>query len=66
MGWDFTKLPMEEWNKAIEAYTYGDIKTLVLLHNKYKLSDYIYCCSPAEDMNNWYGHAIDNQLIFPI
>jgi hypothetical protein len=56
--WDFHKLPAEDYDKVFDAVKNRDIVTLTLIHNKYKLSNNIYCC-PKDFIIIFYEDAIN-------
>lgn len=62
MGWDFTKLPKEEHNKAIEALGKIDYSTMFIMMIKYKLTTYDYCCE-GEYLYYFFKDAIDRGII---
>ena len=62
--WDFTKLPPEEHDNILNLYSRGQWNELMLLHNKYKLSGYEYCCSGwYPSIQLWYKHGIESGQI---
>ena len=47
--WDFSRLPENEHQRAIESVQHGRVVYLINLHDTYKLSPYFYCgCSGDE------------------
>jgi len=60
--WDWSKLPKEEHEAAIEAYSYGRWSVLRQLHDKYSLSPYSYCCD-TKGIINHFKHAIENGIL---
>jgi hypothetical protein len=59
--WDFTKIPKQERKNFRDAYKNKDFTKLVLMHNKYDLSPYDYCCGDS-DINavfKWAKYGID-------
>ncbi len=58
--WDFTKIPIKKRSEFERLYEEKDFTGLVLMHNKYNLSEYDYCC--GEDKNSvfkWAKYGID-------
>jgi beta-xylosidase len=43
--WDFSKIPDDQWDNFKNLYDKRDFIAIVLFHNKYKLSEYEYCCN---------------------
>jgi len=59
--WDFKKLPDDQHDHVLDLFSRGDWESLMLLHNKYKLSNFTYCCSSYYgSIRLWYKHGIDN------
>jgi hypothetical protein len=56
-SWDFSKLPNQEHAAAVDAFNAGNIRALLDLHDKYKLSPYVYCCD-HNGLLAWFGDAI--------
>lgn len=61
-GWDFSRLPGSEHSAVIAAFDAGNIRALVDIHDKYKLSPYNYCCDQT-GLLAWFGDAIKTGLI---
>ena len=60
--WDFTKLPEHEHSRVISALDAGDHRTLIDLHNTYKLSQWIYCCAVG-GVINWFTYGVESGQI---
>lgn len=63
IDWNFSKIPASEYNNILKAYEYKNIDYLFKIHNKYKVSNYKYCCNVSEPMLNWFGYGLSNNLI---
>lgn len=61
--WHWERLPEEEHSEVIEAVENQDFYKLLILHNKYKLSDYTYCCSSDNGFINHFRNAITRGII---
>lgn len=62
--WNFAKLPENEHEGVLRAFSEEDWETLLDIHDKYELSPWSYCCGPwREAMKNYYGKAIKNGKI---
>lgn len=61
-AWDFTRLPANEHQEAIAAYEAGDVRKLVDIHDRNRLSEYSYCCD-QRGLLAWFGEAIKNGTI---
>lgn len=58
-AWDFKKLPESEWVKVKQYLNEQTIFELVNLHDKYKLSEYNYCCEgTTASMLNWWNYGL--------
>jgi hypothetical protein len=42
--WDFTKIPDSEWQNIENLYNKNNYVKLVQIHDRYKVSEYDYCC----------------------
>lgn len=62
MSWDFTKLPVDEYDNVIQLVEANDTTALVVIHNKYGLSSYDYCCS-VQGVLQYFTDAINNGTI---
>lgn len=51
--WDFTKLPETEHGKVVDALERRDERTLLILHDQYRLSEYSYCCNLTGVVNHF-------------
>ena len=58
-SWDFSRLPKQEHATAMDAFNAGNIRMLLDLHDKYRLSPYTYCCD-HNGLLAWFGDAIKN------
>lgn len=57
--WNFTRLPEEEWQNFEKLYNERNFVELVKIHNKYRLSEYTYCCSAEIDyFFKWVEYGI--------
>ena len=61
--WDFSKLPESEHENVKALLAKNDIQGLVKIHDRYKLSEYSYCCSGIEGVRNWFTWAIEQGII---
>lgn len=60
LEWDFSKLPEAEQTRLLELYDTGKWWDIVKLHNKYKLSSSVYCCSNAlKGVKAWVEYGIE-------
>ncbi len=64
--WNFQNLPKDKYNEAIEAVENYNFKKLLLLHNKYKLSPYSYCCGSDNILYRFFKNAIEKNIIWKI
>lgn len=55
--WNFDKLPESEHAKVADLIRVGDWGKLAVIHDKYELSPYTYCCD-AEGLKNWFLWAL--------
>lgn len=62
--WDFSKLPKEEHQNAINLYNTQKWGKLMDMHNRYKLSNREQCCNDGPT-KRWFRHAIEKGLIQP-
>lgn len=60
--WDFSKLPASEHQEVRRLLCTNDLIALVRLHNKYHLSDNVYCCDLVA-AQRWFAWAVENGLI---
>lgn len=60
--WDFTKLPEEHHQKAIDMFLENDVRGLLDLHNQFQLSPYNYCCE-MDGFLRWWSWAIEQRII---
>jgi hypothetical protein len=60
--WDFSRLPESEHGAVVTALDSGDIRTLIDIHDKYKLSPWSYCCD-HNGLINWFNHGITTGAI---
>lgn len=60
--WDFSKLPESEYERAKQAYAQNKTAELIKIHNQYKLSANVYCCSGAGVLA-WFKWAIEEKGI---
>lgn len=63
MDWNWEKLPVKEYNKALKALDWWDTEVLFDLHNKYKLSDNKYCC-PKMALITFFQDAVNKNIIY--
>ncbi len=61
--WDFSKLPKDEHPSVLQHLSDGNVVELIRLHNKYKLSEYSYCCSGTEGVVRWFTWAVEQGVI---
>lgn len=63
--WDFSKLPADKHQIAIEALGKKDTVTLITIHDRYQLSNYSYCCGKDAPLAvlRWFSWAYQNGLI---
>jgi len=61
--WDFSKLPEREHAVAGKAVADADIDTLRGLMNKYRLSNYNYCCGDETGIYTWFRDAVEKKII---
>lgn len=65
--WDWSKLPENKYNHAIELFENQSISKMIQLHDVFKLSINEYCCGPIDAIiMRQYRHAIQNNLIYRI
>ena len=63
-NWNWEKLPKHEYNKVIENVNMGMVGPLMQIHNKYELSDRIFCCSNDEQKCKlWFAWAVETNII---
>lgn len=60
--WDFSKLPVSEYQRALDLLDKRDFEGLLALHNQYKLSPNRYCCD-LQPVEKWFLWARDNEFI---
>lgn len=61
IGWDFSKLPDNEYGNIRNLLKNYQIKDLAKIHDKYDLSSNNYCCNELlrrEAMLNWFSHGL--------
>ncbi len=71
MSWDFSKLPRSEYKEVIKLHRVSDIKGLLKIHDKYRLSNYSYsesdllkCCSATHvGVMQYFGKEINDGRI---
>lgn len=56
--WQFTKIPLEEWDNIIRFYKERKYVELIRIHNRYQLSEYDYCCGDKGFMK-WFKKGIE-------
>lgn len=62
--WDFSKLPEHEHNYVLDRFSSSDAGALMVIHNKYELSEVLYCCTVHnQSVINWFKHGIENGYI---
>jgi len=61
-AWDFSKLPESEHAAVIDLFEGNKIGQLMLLHNKYRLSNFEYCCD-EQAVRRWFKYGIDSGQI---
>lgn len=62
IAWDFERLPPPEHRAVFDALQSGDVRALITIHDKYKLSPYNYCCS-HDGLIAWFEHGIKTGAI---
>ena len=64
--WDFTKLPSSEYQNVVDALAAGRLWDLVAIHDKYRLSEFSYCCSNIlTGVKKWFEYGIETEQIQP-
>lgn len=43
-GWDFSRLPKEEYKKVKAFIAQSNGRELAIIHGRYRLSKHVYCC----------------------
>lgn len=62
--WHWDRLPEHEHERVIDRFESRDAGALMVIHNDYRMSDELYCCSVQHDMVlNWFKYGIDNGYI---
>jgi len=60
--WDFSKLPVDQHQTAIDLFIANDVRGLLDLHNQFQLSQYNYCCE-LDGFLRWWEWAIETNVI---
>jgi predicted nucleotidyltransferase len=60
--WDFSKLPASEHVEVRRLLCTNDLVALVRIHDKYRLSDNVYCCDLIS-AQRWFSWGVENGLI---
>lgn len=63
-SWDFSKIPDEVINTVIELIDSNDAGMLMKIHNDYRLSYELYCCSHQNEfIIKWFKYGIETGQI---
>lgn len=65
-SWDFSKLPLDQHQRTIEAFNNANVAELIIIHDLYQLSPHAYCCGrdAKKSVYDWFGWAIENGLVY--
>lgn len=64
--WDFDRLPEHEHAHVLELYQTGKWWEIIVLHDRYELSENNYCCSNTlQGVKKWIEHGIKTGKIRP-
>lgn len=61
--WDFTKLPKNQHQRAIDLFAAKRWGDLIAMHDRYELSTETYCCGGHRAVERWFRHGIETGQI---